>query len=271
MENWKVKLIEELENVGKKELKNWISSMKYDPAIGVKDVKDFRRDSKKSIKKFVQTGFFRGRSDWLSDFYFRIFAEAFDTVFGKEVINSAVLVEKSKDLIDCFERGIVSLGYSVNPRDKEMLESIFEEFLPKLGETNYNPILWTIGKIMTGKTIEAFKEIRKIREWGFKITALSLRDTILFFDLEKHLEETDYYYLFPIDTHVRKMCKLLWPDLENASDDTIIEKVLKELKGMKKALGREISPLYLNIGLWFISSKAYNLIEILVANVGNGK
>jgi hypothetical protein len=266
MEEWKISFLKELEKAGKKEKDSWLESLEYHQHFQIKSPKEFLTNSKLAIKKLVGSGFFTGRGDWLSDAYLRCLLDAFNSEFATtDKLSEKLIVEKLPFVLEGFERRVKEtlikkdgVPYKIRERDKKSVESFFKDFLVNLGAYDFNPIKFAVEEIKKGNLKKVFEAFEKIYGWGKKVSYLTLRDIVLFFELEKYLKDEDYALLFPVDTHVRNMFYLLFPEMKGKKDEEIIAYSVKICKRNK------INPMLLNIGLWSVRSHAGRAIDILI-------
>jgi hypothetical protein len=266
MEEWKISFLKEIEKAGRKEKDIWVNSLKYHQHFQIKSLKEFLTNTKLSIKKVVGNAFFTGRGDWLSDAYLRCLWDSFNNEFATtDRLDEKSIMEKLPFVLEGFERRVKEtlikkdgVPYKIRSRDKKSVESFFKDFLVNIKEYEFNPIRFAVEEIKKGNLKKVFQSFEKIYGWGRKVSSLTLRDIVVFFGLEKYIKDEDYALLFPVDTHVRNMFYLLFPEMKGKKDEEIISYSVKICKHNK------ISPMLLNIGLWSVRSHAGKAIDILI-------
>ena len=255
MENLK-EILMELEKSGRREAGFWLLGLREHVYFRLKDVNELLKSRKKAIKFFVMNGFWRGRRDEQSALYANCFLKAFEEVFDDmDLDDKNILKEYIGDLLKAYSKEVEGIGYRINPKDVEMIESVFRCFIMN----HSNPVKYIVEEIKEGRIKEVLEELCRIRNWGNKLSSMLLRNIVLYFKLEKYLKEEDYVLFFPMDTHVKQMINLLWPESTKISD---LNKLARF--SVKKVREMKLSPLYVNIGLWLIHAKAPRIIEFLL-------
>lgn len=265
MEAWKVKLVKALEKSGKSFVKTSFYNLKFDKDFLINEKEDLLNDTNKAIKWFVGETFWQGRSDWLSNVYRRAFSRSFDKIYSNEAF-SKVSFDKNKveSLIEEFEREVEKLkkksgeSYKLNKKDIRRLEALFSNFLPKLEVYQFNPVKFIVEETQKGHLKELFEKNLIIWGIGPKVRALILRGIVQVFDLEEYVKEEDKKDLFPVDTHVRQICQLIWPETEGKNDRGLAKFVVEQCQKLR------VSPLNFNSGCWILGSTAQEAFNILM-------
>ncbi len=148
-----------------------------------------------ALEFFLRHSFYRGRRQELSD---RYFLEVSKVLFELEDKNKPI--EEIKSYVEPIE---------IPKTDKEHIISLIE-YMEKF---SYNHNIYNHIKELIEESIEkAYMELRKIKQVGPKIASFILRDVILVAGLELKIENPESIkYIFPQDTHVKKVLKNYFP------------------------------------------------------------
>jgi len=242
---------------------------------------DFDKDSYEAFKDFCTMCFYRFRKDELSEKYSNYAKQAMDKlVTNINISNKKVkfLEDKGKLLIIKYQqitesnlRADKKGPIKTNKNDKKLLLSICFDFIPQLEIYNYSIRNMAKYYFDDGKIKNFYKELRKINGVGPKIASMCVRD-LLFFYINSYsntkinffsLSDDLIYFLFPIDTWVKQICRRLF-GIEGSDKEIIIEMI--EL--CKKA---KVSPIYVNHGIWYLGVKSQELILDNLENIQNLK
>ncbi|MGC8935662.1 MAG: hypothetical protein ACP5LN_10930 [Thermoproteota archaeon] len=268
MKNWKGKLVKALEKAGKPSQRG-IEPLKFDLDFQIDNKEELLKNTYKGIKFFVGETFWQGRGDWLSDVYRRAFFRAFDEVYREEDFSTKLFVEKVQKLCEKFEQKVGEVKkksgepFKINKRDSRRLKAIFSDFLPKLGEYQFNPMKLIVEEIKKGNAHKLFEERLNFYGIGPKVRALILRGVVQNFDLEEYVkkDKKSLKFLFPVDTHVRQTIQMLWEETKGKSDEELIEFAVKKCEELK------VSPLNFNSGCWALGFKAQDAFDILINRI----
>jgi hypothetical protein len=217
----------------------------------------------KALKLFMNYCFVRGRADELSWTYCKCAYDAMDyisTAAGYEKIK--YLSASADRLVEVYKNEVRKVPrkdkkddfYKTNPKDEELLKSVFGDFLPTLDKHNYNVVDFVLKLIKEDRMREAYRAINKVSEVGDKIAAVFLRDIVCMFDLEGSVSKEGHLYLQPVDTWVRKVAQELWKELKTGNDTGI------KLKIVDVCFEYRISPIAFNQGAWYLGAHAFDLI-----------
>lgn len=83
--------------------------------------------------------------------------------------------------------------------------------------------------VRTGRVEPIYNTITEIKGIGPKVGALVLRDMVALYDMESIIDPSDYHYLQPIDTWIRRIGPLLTNEITNDTADWVIAGKLSKL------------------------------------------
>lgn len=136
-------------------------------------------------------------------------------------------------------------------RDKEMVIDTLK-FIAELD--GFNVLRHTIKRVSSVEIQQHYRELTKIRQIAQKTSKLWLRDIIVIYELEDHLEQDDIELLIPVDTWVKQVALKM-----GIIDDAIQpEKISKEI--VKICNANDICPIRFGAGLWIIGSHSLELL-----------
>jgi len=260
MEDFQSRFLKEIENAGKHIYKYWQISLRYDVDFRINDVRDFLKSNVKAVKWFCGQTFFAGRQDWLSDIYRRAFFAAFDQTFNDNIDASKIL-ERTGLLIERFEKNVNEIrkkggeSYKIRKKDEDAFKNALKFVGEKLEAYTFNPVRYLKDKIEKHE-LRDFFEKTEIPQVGPKLKSLIARDITVWYDLQPDKQELQF--IFPVDTWVRKLCALMWPETIKMNNQQLANHMTNEFER------RGISPMYLNAGLWVLGWYGRGAIELLL-------
>jgi hypothetical protein len=74
-----------------------------------------------------------------------------------------------------------------------------------------------------------YQKITEIKGIGPKVGSLVLRDMVALYDLESRIDPSDYHYLQPVDTWIRRIGPLLSDEIDEKTADWVIAGKLAKL------------------------------------------
>ncbi|MER3402217.1 MAG: hypothetical protein C4336_03155 [Armatimonadota bacterium] len=83
--------------------------------------------------------------------------------------------------------------------------------------------------VRTGRVEPVYNTITEIKGIGPKVGALVLRDMVALYDMESIIDPSDYHYLQPVDTWIRRIGPLLTDEITNDTADWVIAGKLSKL------------------------------------------
>ncbi|MFQ3611428.1 MAG: hypothetical protein SNJ72_08040 [Fimbriimonadales bacterium] len=83
--------------------------------------------------------------------------------------------------------------------------------------------------VRSGRVEPIYQAITEIKGIGPKVGALVLRDMVALYDLEPQIEPSDYHYLQPVDTWIRRIGPLLSDEITDQTADWVIAGKLSKL------------------------------------------
>ncbi|MDW8107679.1 MAG: hypothetical protein RMK45_09415 [Armatimonadota bacterium] len=83
--------------------------------------------------------------------------------------------------------------------------------------------------VKSGRVEPVYQKITEIRGIGPKVGALVLRDMVALYDLESTIEPSDYHYLQPVDTWIRRIGPMLTDEIDDKTADWVIAGKLSKL------------------------------------------
>jgi hypothetical protein len=144
--------------------------------------------------------------------------------------------------------------YKLNPKDIKMIHGLLDSQIRLFELQKANIFDYLLTLICQNKLIEAYKALIKIPYVGDKLASLTLRDVIFLAkkDYQITLKPYDYLILFPVDTWVNQVGKLILGNDANSYDNHLLLKIelisLCEMAGFTEK--DPLSPLKLNAGIW---------------------
>lgn len=227
---------------------------------------------------FIRTMFNRGRRDELSFYFSSVAVCLLGDYFGN---NKKEIKEKLKnldleDLAAHLNKKAVRFDYAayashyeevfkVKPREKkyelkltnhkdiDLVVSALGFIAQNCKKHNYNIHSYAKEKIEKGELKELFARLDSIKEVGHKLSSFFIRDMVFMHDLERHVSDQDMYYLFPVDTWVRQIAKVIGFD-ENAKDKALVRQIVQYCKQ------ENINPMDFNAGAWYLGSRPLRLL-----------
>ena len=232
----------------------------YEEHLGNIRVDELKNDWWEALKFFFSKAFYQGRRDEIS---YRV-QKAAEEVLGYYFNNPQTkdqnfdLLKRQnwKQLIDKLKEKI-GKGKVGRKRDIEMIKSTLD-FISRIPDKNI--VNYSVKKIKNGELKSLWKELLKIYSVGEKVASFYLRDLVALLHLESDIHD-GLEYLQPIDTWVRKMCKIC--KIEGENDKELREKIVQICKKSN------ISPIKFNMGAWYVATHAlFILINLLEQDVG---
>lgn len=260
MQEFQPRLLKEIEKAGKNIYKYWQIGLRYDADFRINHVRDFLHSNLKAVKWFCGQTFYAGRKDWLSDIYRRAFFTAFDQTFD-DTIDASKISERIHLLIERFEKNVNEVkkkngeSYKIRKKDEDAFENALRFVSEKLREYNFNPVYYLKDRIERHELRDFFEQT-KIYQVGPKLKKLIARDITVWYDLKP--DKLELQFLFPVDTWVRKLCELIWPETNKMNDQQLADRVARDLER------RKISPMYFDCGLWALGFYGRGAIELLL-------
>jgi hypothetical protein len=98
--------------------------------------------------------------------------------------------------------------------------------------------------IHSGRVVDSYLTLVRVRGIGDKIARFLLRDLVVALNLEDEIKERDLPLLQPVDVWVRETACCLWPELKNAPDWFIAQYITE------KCRLHGISSIRFNAGAW---------------------
>ncbi|MCS7272547.1 MAG: hypothetical protein NZ550_00170 [Fimbriimonadales bacterium] len=83
--------------------------------------------------------------------------------------------------------------------------------------------------VKSGRVEPIYQKITEIRGIGPKVGSLVLRDMVAMYDLERSIEPSDYHYLQPVDTWIRRIGPMLTDEITEETADWVIAGKLSKL------------------------------------------
>ena len=215
------------------------------------------KDWWEGTKFFLGKSFYQGRRDIISakveERVMKVLNEYIEENGGHPEI---ILEKENLDDIKVHLKKVIGKGKIGRGRDVEMVISILD-YLSNI--SNENIIRYSIDKIKSRNLKEHFLELQKIFSIGPKISSFYIRDLISIYNLEDEISKTDWIFLQPVDTWVRKVSfKVGIIDDENEKDRIVREKIVEA------CLHLGLSPIKYNQGAWYIG---YNSLDIVLDNL----
>lgn len=218
---------------------------------------------------FLDRAYYQGRRDELSKRFEYTALKALNRVFGEEANSSC----KAAKLTTLMSQG--GLDWK-NPRG-ELWDALAQKYLTQFGEyragkrrdremvldtlawaagiEGHNLVRHSLRHVNEGRMAEIYERLRCLRGVGPKIASLFLRDVVLIWGSENSLQSTDYVCLFPLDTWVRQVLRVLDEQAFcGGSDKDLAEKVIMV------CLENHVSPINFNIGAWYIGAHSFNIL-----------
>jgi hypothetical protein len=198
----------------------------------------------RGIIVFLHEIFYRGRKDALSEKFMNAAIGTLNQYWG---IGGRNYREELPELLK--NNGVN------NKHDRRLIIEVINFIFDKLKPFENNIVKYTLVKIKEGSIREMFYNLNKIYAIGDKIACLYLRDIILIYDLEHYLKVEDFEYCQPIDTWVKQVAMQL----------KIIDQQVSDIKTIKNKIittcfEKNISPLLVNAGSWFVGAKSFELL-----------
>jgi hypothetical protein len=88
---------------------------------------------------------------------------------------------------------------------------------------------------------------------GPKTASLYIRDLISLFELDNFLRDSDYFYVQPIDTWVKKVCEKIGIIDKDDNDSTIRENI------SLACIENGVSPFKFNQGAWYLGHNSFDI------------
>ena len=238
-------------------------------------MEEFNKGSYEAMKDFTAICFYRFRSDTLSDRYIALAKQAIDKLTHTKTLsiekvalldsNGEKLVEEFRDITASVKKADKGF-YKTNKNDEKLLRSICNDFIPKLREYDYNVRNFAKRYLDKAKIKELSEEFREITCVGHKLSSVCLRDLFFFYintypnsglSIES-LSKEQIQCLFPVDTWIRNLCRDIF-GIEG-SDDELMDNIIKICESA------DVSPVYVNHGLWYRGARGQ---ELLINNLAN--
>ncbi|MEJ5339450.1 MAG: hypothetical protein ACK42C_01495 [Aquificaceae bacterium] len=197
-----------------------------------------------AMEFFIRHSFYRGRRQELSSRYVNDVLRVLDEYELKNAPIESLLEDKFLSRIK---------EIKISKKDIEHLESLFSE-LRKLKNEGYNFYNYIRNLVKAGELEKVYKELKGIKEVGDKIASFILRDVILISQIRKNIDRKEVPYIFPVDTHVRKVIK----DYLALSSE---EKLFDYIEGLQK--NDTLSVSRIAAGMWY---SYYHSFELLLEN-----
>lgn len=83
--------------------------------------------------------------------------------------------------------------------------------------------------VQSGRVEPIHEKITDIKGIGPKVGSLVLRDMVALYDLESHIDPSDYHYLQPVDTWIRRIGPMLTEEINDKTADWVIAGKLSKL------------------------------------------
>lgn len=83
--------------------------------------------------------------------------------------------------------------------------------------------------VQSGRVEPIYEKITGIKGIGPKVGALVLRDMVALYDLENRIDPSDYHYLQPVDTWIRRIGPMLTEEINDKTADWVIAGKLSKL------------------------------------------
>ncbi|MBD3285857.1 hypothetical protein GF338_05930 [candidate division WOR-3 bacterium] len=218
-----------------------------------------KNDSWEALKFFFDRAFYQGRLDEVS----RKVEDAAISVLVKHPCiekmdyNDRYLLKVEKDLKEVIGKGKIGKG-----RDIQMVISTLKYILP-LPEKNL--VNQSIKRIKSGCTREHYSELMGrnggITQVGPKIASLYMRDVVSLYQLEKHLDDSDYLFLQPVDVWVQRVLFKLDLISEKPRSKEIEDALTKVVN---VCLEKNYSPLGFNQGVWYFAANSFDILMDLL-------
>ena len=220
-----------------------------------------------SLISFYDRIFYQGRNNTLSSKFERATVEVLDEFLGDDKENKLVELI-SQGLLEWENYGYTKGRESTEPychelrdaldskltgkgRDKEIV-IVTLKFIAKLD--GFNVLRHTIKRVSSGEIQQHYRELTRIRQIGQKTGRLWLRDVIVTYELEGHLEQNDIELLVPVDTWVEQVAL----KMGIINDAMRPEKLSKKIVEICNA--NDICPIRFGSGLWIIGSFSLELL-----------
>ena len=222
------------------------------------DCEALRRDWYEALKFFFSKAFFQGRTDEVSNRFFR------NTV---EFLNRLMKWQRDFQLLKKYEwERLEELLKNENKagdkkrkfgkdRDIRMVIDTLK-FIDQLDDKNI--VNYSLNKIDRGELDELWNSLRQnITQVGPKIASFYLRDLVSLFGLESKISiDEQIMYLFPIDTWVRKICIKVGIASSGMKDREIRDRMITLCRN--KSI--DVSPLKFNMGAWYLGKHALDVL-----------
>lgn len=114
-----------------------------------------------------------------------------------------------------------------------------------------NIAAYAASEVDSGKTSSVYRELRGIRQIGPKIAAFFLRELVTALELQPRVVASDYKYLQPVDTWVKRVAD----KLGIKSDDADLSKALVEA-----CQHANVDPIRFNQGAWYLGARSFDVL-----------
>ncbi len=200
-------------------------------------------DWRKALDFLFSKVFYRGRRDELSERFMRATLKTLKEVNLDSGYDKQILDDLMK-----------SNGVN-NHKDRKMVCEVLDFILNLPASYDHNIVKYTIERIESGGIVNIFNELNAIYAIGDKLSSFYIRDTVLVFDLENHLQADDFKYCQPIDTWVKQVAVKLGIISPQEGDIETIKSAI--IVGCQEA---STSPLLFNAGAWMVGAKSFDLL-----------
>ena len=233
----------------------------------VDDRDKFLSDSVEGFRYFLFRMFFRGRFDWLSEWYAN---EALKKILpyirekGWEQLRSNIqFLNESEDPIGLKEKseskGIptvdkgISKGYKFPGADAKM---VYGSLRKALNMPYNNPVRYAKECIEQNKVHDIYRQIIRIPYVKDKLACLFLRDVSVLYDLTNNIQRDEFRFFLPVDTWVKRFCQRLQIiDNQYVDNETVKRYLISECYSVTPP----VQPIQFNHGLWVLSQISYTV------------